>query len=166
MYRVYVYVYVGACVNTPPLYSSPNCCLCRTCFLRLLSLKSIVFFLFSGDLNIDDDFIGRDVIIEETELGDVIDKLHFVFVVSNDPSVMFVEHLRPVILVLMELHCKVCYGVSHLRSKVEQLVERFIKGSSGSLATRALRAFAFNEPTVKGQPDDGFKVRGKEEDEN
>ena len=68
---------------------------------------------------------------------------------------MFVEHLRPVIIVLLEIHCKICYTESTLQPLVEKLIEKFIKGSSGSLAKRALRSFAFDE--ISSVATDGFR---------
>ena len=58
------------------------------------------------------------------------------------------------ILVLLELHCKICYTESPLQPLVEALIEKFIRGSSGSLAKRALRSFAFDESSPAAT--DGF----------
>ena len=120
----------------------------------VLSRRYLLNVLMAPLLKLSEDRLEGDVLVEEQELTACVERLHFVFVVSNDPSVMFVEHLRSVIMVLLDLHCKICFGVSHLKAPVEQLIERFMKGSSGALSMRALRSFAFNENSEA----DGFKV--------
>ena len=37
---------------------------------------------------------------------------------------VFVGHLRPIMLALLELHCQITFGVSHLKQNVEQLVSK------------------------------------------
>ena len=58
---------------------------------------------------------------------------------------MFIEILRPVILSLLHIHCKICFGSCDLRDKVEILIVRFLRHASANLSMRVLRAFAFNE---------------------
>ena len=83
-------------------------------------------------------------IISEAELENCIEKLHLCFVVINDPSLMFIAHLKKIMMVLMELHCRISLGVSHLRKPVEDLVKRYLKWSSQSLSLAAIRAFVLN----------------------
>ena len=61
---------------------------------------------------------------------------------------MFLGILRPIILPLLYVHCKICFGESHLRRKVEKLVVHFLKYSSPTLSMKVLRVFAFNERTT------------------
>ena len=70
-----------------------------------------------------------------------------IFVECNEPSIMFVGVLRPIILPLLYVHCKICFGESHIRSKLEKTVVQFLKYSSPSLSLRVLRLFAFSERT-------------------
>ena len=61
---------------------------------------------------------------------------------------MFLGILRPIILPLLYVHCKICFGDAHLRRKVEKLVVHFLKYSNSTLSMKVLRFFAFNERTV------------------
>lgn len=90
---------------------------------------------------------GMDVqtMLGEQDLSECIRRMHLVFVTGSDPCLSLLEHLRPVILVLMHLHCRICFGVSHIRKPVQDLVERFLKHSCGDLPLRAMRSFAFSE---------------------
>jgi len=83
--------------------------------------------------------------VTEKELDDCIKNLFKVFVLGNDPSLMFVTHLEPIIIILMNLHMTVTFGVSHLKDPVRQLVERYLKYSDKETALRIMRAFALDE---------------------
>ena len=87
---------------------------------------------------------SAEEIVTEIELETCLKKLHLCFVVINDPSLMFISHLKKVIMVLLELHCRINFGVSHLKNTVEELVQRFLKWSSKSLSLATIRAFALN----------------------
>ena len=91
-------------------------------------------------------------IISENELENCIEKIHLCFVVINDPSLMFVRHLDRIIMALMELHCRISLGVSHLRKPVEDLVKRYLKWSSQSVSLAAIRAFVLNEEGSSFKP--------------
>ncbi len=84
-------------------------------------------------------------IVSESSLEHCVSTLHRVFVVGNDPSPMFLARLEPVVLVLLELHCQVTFGVSHLKTTVKDVVERYLKFCVGSDAVAAIRALAFAE---------------------
>jgi hypothetical protein len=75
---------------------------------------------------------SREIVVSEFELDLCIKRLHLCFVSVNDPSMIFISHLQPVILVLLELHCRINFGVSHLRNSVEQIVQRFLRWSGKS----------------------------------
>ena len=87
------------------------------------------------------------MIVEEEEFYTCINQLHMIFVEYNEPSIMFLGVLRPVILPLLYVHCKICFGESHIRSKLEKTVVQFLRYSSPSLSLRVLRLFAFSERT-------------------
>ena len=76
------------------------------------------------DQNLEENL---EIIISEKELNLCITKLHLCFVIVNDPSIIFVSHLQPVIMVLLELHCRINFGVSYLKNPVEQLVQRYLR---------------------------------------
>jgi hypothetical protein len=81
----------------------------------------------------------------EQELDDCLKTLYKIFVIGNDPSMMFLAHLGPVILLLLELHSAIVLaGVSHLVGPVKQLVQRYLKHADRATAVGTLRAFAFN----------------------
>ena len=83
--------------------------------------------------------------VTEKELDEGLKNLCKVFVLGNDPSLMFVTHLEPVILVLLNLHSSITFGVSHLKDPVKQLVERYLKFSDNTTSLRILRAFALED---------------------
>jgi len=89
--------------------------------------------------------------VTEKELDDCIKNLVKVFVLGNDPSLMFVTHLEPIIIILLNLHMTITFGVSHLRDPVKQLVERYLKYSDKSTSLVMLRAFALDEAPVTTQ---------------
>ena len=74
--------------------------------------------------------------ITEETLENSIKLLHKVFVICNDPSGVFLIKLEPVILVLLDLHCSITFGVSHLKQNVEDLVKRYLKCVSSVDAVR------------------------------
>ena len=81
----------------------------------------------------------------EEELDGCLKTLYKVFVIGNDPSMMFVSHLSPIILLLLELHAAIVFaGVSHLVGPVKQLVQRYLKHSDRATAVATLRGWAFN----------------------
>lgn len=73
--------------------------------------------------------LTRDGSTSDLELAECLERLHFIFEVASDPSVAFSDRLSPVILVLMALHSRL--KVSHLKSPVGSLVEKFLKTASG-----------------------------------
>ena len=83
--------------------------------------------------------------MDEKTLESCVLLLHQIFVLGTDPSVTFMNHLEPIMIVLLELHCSVTYGVSHLKGPVQDLVKRFLKCSSNAEAVGTLRAFAFRQ---------------------
>lgn len=86
-----------------------------------------------------------EVFVSEAEMDVCLKRLHMCFVVGNDPSMTFISHLQPVIMVLMQLHCRINLGVSHLRTTIEQLVQRFLRWSSRSMSVATMRSFALKE---------------------
>ena len=100
---------------------------------------------------------GKNIIVEEDEFLTCVNHLYSIFVSCNEPLMMFLGILRPIILPLMYVHCKICFGDSHLRRKVEKLVVHFLKYSNPTLSMKVLRVFAFNERTTsktgKNDPD-------------
>eukprot|EP00091_Calanus_sinicus_P000294 TRINITY_DN10221_c0_g1_i1.p1 TRINITY_DN10221_c0_g1~~TRINITY_DN10221_c0_g1_i1.p1 ORF type:complete len:412 (+),score=124.92 TRINITY_DN10221_c0_g1_i1:213-1448(+) len=89
--------------------------------------------------------------VTEKELDDCIKNLVKVFVLGNDPSLMFVTHLEPIIIILLNLHMTITFGVSHLRDPVKQIVERYLKYSDRSTSLLMLRAFALDEEPITTQ---------------
>ena len=83
--------------------------------------------------------------VTEQVLDDCIKNVFKVFVLGNDPNLMFITHLEPVILILMNLFLSLAFGVSHLKSPVKQLVERYLRHSTTSTALAIIRAFALDE---------------------
>lgn len=81
----------------------------------------------------------------EQNLDDCIKNLFKIFVIGNDPSLMFVAHLEPVMLILMNLYLTIAFGVSHLKDPVKQLIEKYLKHSDRSTALVMIRGFAMDE---------------------
>ena len=77
--------------------------------------------------------------ITEDELDECVKTLYKVFVIGNDPSIVFLSHLERVMLVVLELHLSITFGVSHLKDPVRQLVNRFLKHSDRATSILALR---------------------------
>ncbi len=87
----------------------------------------------------------------EEEIGQCVSLLHVMFVaISVDPSPLFCGHLDPCIPALLELHCSICFGVSHLRGPVKDLLEKYLRTSSRFDAVAALRYFAFSDQDPAG----------------
>ena len=67
--------------------------------------------------------------------------------IGNDPSIMFINHLESVIMVLLHLHARITFSVSHLREPIGEIVNRFLKHSDKGTSLMVIRAFAFtSEP--------------------
>ena len=90
---------------------------------------------------------SREIDVSEFELDLCIKRLHLCFVSVNDLSMIFISHLQPVILVLLELHCRINFGVSHLRNSVEQIVQRFLRWSGKS---KSLIFYSYGFEEIKG----------------
>ena len=102
--------------------------------------------------------------MEEDELHSCIEQLYIIFVLTNEPLIMFLGILRPIILSLLYVHCKICFGESHLRRKVEKLIVRFLKYSSPTLSMKVLRMFAFSESTWQDGKKDEDKLLSVNQD--
>jgi len=85
------------------------------------------------------------VAVSEQDIDDTIKNLFKIFVVGNDPSLMFVTHLEPVIVIIMNLFLSITFGPSHLRDPVKQLIERYLKYSDKETSLKMIRAFALDE---------------------
>ena len=48
----------------------------------------------------------REIVVSEEEMEICIGKIYMCFVTVNDPSMIFISHLQPTIMVLMELHSR------------------------------------------------------------
>ena len=83
----------------------------------------------------------KEILITEEELSLCIRRLHLCFVIVNDPSMIFVSHLKPIIMVLLELHCRINFGVSHLKDPVEQILQRFLRYSAKSMSLATIKTF-------------------------
>jgi len=83
--------------------------------------------------------------VTEQELDDSVKNLFKIFVIGNDPSLMFVTHLESVLLILLNMYLSITFGVSHLRDPVKQLIERYLKHSDRSTSLAMIRAFALDE---------------------
>lgn len=83
--------------------------------------------------------------VTEKELDECIKNLFKIFVLGNDPSLMFVTHLEPIVVILMNLHMTVTFGVSHLKDPVKQIVERYLKYSDKETSLKMIRAFSLDE---------------------
>jgi len=81
----------------------------------------------------------------EQTLDECIKNLFKIFVIGNDPNLMFVTHLEPVLLILMNLFVTIAFGVSHLKDPVKQLIERYLKHSDRNTSLAMIRAFAMDE---------------------
>jgi hypothetical protein len=83
--------------------------------------------------------------VTEQELDDCTKSLFKVFVIGTDPDLMFLMHLEIIILILLELHAKIAFSVSHLRDPVKQLLVRYLKHLDTGTAVTVLRAFVLSE---------------------
>ena len=92
----------------------------------------------------DDDGDASKDLCGEDELSHCVFLLHVLFVTSaGDPSSVFSSHLEPAVPALLALHCAVCFGASHLRRPVKELLARYLRTCGHSDAVAALRFFAF-----------------------
>merc|ERR1719270_1496875 len=98
--------------------------------------------------------------VTEQELDDGIKNLLKVFVLANDPTMMFVTHLEPIILVLFSLHMSITFGVSHLKDPVKQLIDRYLKYSDKATSLKILRSLALDE--VPETPQNRVKILQKD----
>ena len=98
--------------------------------------------------------------VTEQELDDGIKNLLKVFVLANDPTMMFVTHLEPIILVLFSLHMSITFGVSHLKDPVKQLIDRYLKYSDKATSLKILRSLALDE--VPETPQNRVKILHKD----
>lgn len=89
--------------------------------------------------------------VTEDQLDVSIKNIFKVFVLGNDPSLMFMSHLEPIMLILMNLHLAITFGVSHLRDPIKQIIERYLKHSDSATSLSMLRAFALDELPVTRQ---------------
>jgi hypothetical protein len=89
--------------------------------------------------------------VTELELDDCLKSLFKIFVIGNDPCLMFLMHLEPIILLLLELHTKIAFSPSHLRYPVKQILLRYLKHLDTSTAVNVLRAFILCEIPSDGK---------------
>ena len=89
--------------------------------------------------------------VTEQELDDCIKSLFKIFVIGNDPCLMFLIHLEIIILLLLELHTKIAFSPSHLRDPVKQILVRYLKHLDTSTAVKVLRAFILSEIPSDGK---------------
>eukprot|EP00095_Tigriopus_kingsejongensis_P012027 maker-scaffold593_size129216-snap-gene-0.30 protein:Tk12027 transcript:maker-scaffold593_size129216-snap-gene-0.30-mRNA-1 annotation:"transmembrane and coiled-coil domain-containing protein 7" len=83
--------------------------------------------------------------LSEEAIDKHVELLYLIFVTGNDPSGVFLAHLEPIILNLLDLHCSVTYGVSALKKPLSELILRYLKCSSNSDSIKALKGFAFKD---------------------
>ncbi|XP_040569681.1 transport and Golgi organization protein 6 homolog isoform X1 [Lepeophtheirus salmonis] len=81
----------------------------------------------------------------EEDLSKCIDILHFLFVLGTDPSITFLQHLEPVIDVILHLHCAIVFGISHLRNSVQEILVRYLKYSTQEHSLTVIQKFAFGQ---------------------
>ena len=93
----------------------------------------------------NEDYDSEQTIVKESEMEKCISQLHFLFVLGCDPSSTFIELLRPVIPLLLFIHCSICNGVSNMRSLVKQILERYLKQTSSYVALKIIQAFIFGK---------------------
>lgn len=97
----------------------------------------------------DGEDVNEALSITEEGLDDCIKSLYKVFVIGNDPSIMFLNHLEVVIMVLLHLHMRITFGVSHLKNPISEIINRFLKHEDKTTALMVLRAFAFKSLPVE-----------------
>lgn len=99
--------------------------------LKLLQQNSLLRFSKSGN----------HIIVNEDEFEKCINELHFLFIVSSEPSSEFIQLLDKVVLALLHILCKICNGISHFRGKVEDLLESFLRNSENKKVTNVIYTF-------------------------
>jgi len=82
--------------------------------------------------------------VTEQELDDCLKSLFKIFVIGTDPCVIFLSNLDRVILLLLEVHASITFGVSHLRDPVKQIIIRYLKHMSSETTLDVVRAWALD----------------------
>ena len=81
----------------------------------------------------------------QQERDDGVKNLLKVIILANEPGMIFVAHLEPIILVLFSLHNSITFGVSHLKEHVKQIIDRYLKYSDKTTCLKIIRAFALDK---------------------
>ncbi|XP_066278108.1 transport and Golgi organization protein 6 homolog [Branchiostoma lanceolatum] len=89
-------------------------------------------------IRVSDQDRDDPVIVEESSLTRCIVNVHKVFVLGSEPGSRLVVSLSPVIHPLFQLLCFTRRGVSHLRSRVEDLLVTFLKAADTESGCRHL----------------------------
>ncbi|KAI8479699.1 Transport and Golgi organization protein 6 [Branchiostoma belcheri] len=79
-------------------------------------------------IKVSDQQTDNPVIVEDSSLTKCIVNVHKVFVLGSEPGSRLVVSLSPVIHPLFQLLCFTRRGVSHLRSRVEEILVSFLRG--------------------------------------
>ena len=110
----------------------------------ILSRRYLLDPLFAPFIKLTENYESALSVTEE-DIDEGLKNLTKVFVLANDPSMMFVTHLEPIILILFSLHMSITFGVSHLKNPVKVLIDRYLKHSDKSTTLKMLRAVALDE---------------------
>jgi len=81
----------------------------------------------------------------EKQLERGVEVAHLVFVSHSEPDEEFLRHLAPVLPALLELHCSLHFGASHLKSAVKEILSRYLRTVTITTAVATMRGFAFRE---------------------
>ena len=109
----------------------------------ILSRRYLLDVLMGPFVKLCDEEMGLGV--TEQELDDCLKSLYKVFVIGNDPDMMFLNNLEKIVLILLDLHASIALGASHLRDPVKQILLRYIKHLDKETAVIILRCFAMSE---------------------
>ncbi|KAI8479639.1 Transport and Golgi organization protein 6 [Branchiostoma belcheri] len=89
-------------------------------------------------IKVSDQQTDNPVIVEDSSLTKCIVNVHKVFVLGSEPGSRLVVSLSPVIHPLFQLLCFTRRGVSHLRSRVEEILVSFLRGVDIEVGCRHL----------------------------
>jgi len=111
----------------------------------ILSRRYLLDVIMQPFINLADQHDKVGLAVTEQELDDCLKSLFKIFVIGTDPCVMFLANLEKIIIVLLEVHATITFGVSHLRDPVKQIISRYMKHMDSETLLTVVRAWALSE---------------------
>jgi len=111
----------------------------------ILSRRYLLDVIMQPFINLAEKHDKVGLAVTEQELDDGLKSLFKIFVIGTDPCVMFLANLEKIILVLLEVHATITFGVSHLKDPVKQIISRYMKHMDSDTLLTVVRAWALTE---------------------